>query len=300
MRELDPGASPLHFFGAEVRRAREAAGMTLADLGALVPCDASTVSRIESGLLSPAERFATVCDKAFPQMGGWFTRFYQDSRKWDGPYPPWFRDWIEIEQRAASLRIWEPLLVPGLLQTPGYAAGVFASWKPASDDEVDAKVRARIERQGILGGGGPPDLRVLLDESVLRRAIGTASVMGEQLGHLVAMAGRPNITIQLVPAEASAYAWASGAVAVATVPGEADSAHLDTAAQGMTIHEPRLVARIAHMLDELRSDALPRARSVELIQEAAAQWIGQEGTAGASPATPAPTAVSALKRRTSA
>jgi transcriptional regulator with XRE-family HTH domain len=57
-RNLNPGASPAHFFGAEVRRAREAARMTLAELGVLVPCDASTVSRIESGLLSPTERFA--------------------------------------------------------------------------------------------------------------------------------------------------------------------------------------------------------------------------------------------------
>ena len=69
-RDLDPEMSPLHFFGAEVRRAREAAAMTLADLGARVPRDASTVSRIESGQLSPAERFASACDEAFPQMGG--------------------------------------------------------------------------------------------------------------------------------------------------------------------------------------------------------------------------------------
>jgi hypothetical protein len=73
-RDLDPEMSPLHFFGTEVRRAREAAAMTLADLGAMVPCDASTVSRIESGQLSPAERFAKACDEAFPQMGGWFGR----------------------------------------------------------------------------------------------------------------------------------------------------------------------------------------------------------------------------------
>jgi hypothetical protein len=59
--------------------------MTLAGLGAMVPCDASTVSRIESGLLSPAQRFAVACDEAFPQMGGWFTRFYTGSRQWDGP-----------------------------------------------------------------------------------------------------------------------------------------------------------------------------------------------------------------------
>src|ERR1035438_2899789 len=97
-RDLDPGASPAHFFGAEVRQARTSAGMTLAELGALVPCDASTVSRIESGLLSPAERFAVACDEAFPNMNGWFARFYGDSRTWEGPYPRWFEDWIKAER----------------------------------------------------------------------------------------------------------------------------------------------------------------------------------------------------------
>jgi DNA-binding XRE family transcriptional regulator len=71
--DLDPAASPGHFFGAEVRRARIAAGMTLADLAARVPCDASTVSRIEAGTLSPGQRFAAARDEAFPLMGGWFT-----------------------------------------------------------------------------------------------------------------------------------------------------------------------------------------------------------------------------------
>ena len=83
-------------------------------LGAVVPCDASTVSRIESGLLNPTERFAVACDEAFPQMGGWFTRFYSNSPRWDGPYPSWFADWVDAERRAAVLRWWEPLLVPGL------------------------------------------------------------------------------------------------------------------------------------------------------------------------------------------
>jgi len=102
IRDLDPTASPAHFFGGEVRRARMAAGMTLAELADTVPCDASTVSRIEAGLLSPTERFAVACDEAFPHMTGWFTRFYQGSRKWRGPYPPWFRDWVEIGHGRAA------------------------------------------------------------------------------------------------------------------------------------------------------------------------------------------------------
>lgn len=134
-RDLDPEVSPPHFFGAEVRRAREAAAMTLADLGVRVPCDASTVSRIESGQLSPAERFARACDEAFPQMGGWFGRFYRASLKWDAPYPRWFEDWVDAEGRAAVIRWWEPLLVPGLLQTPEYARALFRAWR--TDDDQD-------------------------------------------------------------------------------------------------------------------------------------------------------------------
>jgi hypothetical protein len=95
--------------------------MTLADLAATVPCDASTVSRIEAGTLSPGRRFAAACDEAFPGMGGWFGRFCHDSRAWAGPHPPWFRDWVEIERRATVIRWWEPLLIPGLLQTEGNA-----------------------------------------------------------------------------------------------------------------------------------------------------------------------------------
>jgi transcriptional regulator with XRE-family HTH domain len=139
-RDVDPEMSPLHFFGAEVRRAREAAVMTLADLGAMVPCDASTVSRIESGQLSPAERFARACDEAFPQMGGWFGRFYRASLRWDGPYPRWFEDWVDAEGRATVLRGWEPLLVPGLLQTPEYARARI--WTRPGGSPVTAAVTA--------------------------------------------------------------------------------------------------------------------------------------------------------------
>lgn len=78
----------MHFFGAEVRRVREAAGMSGAELGALVPCDKATVSRVENGLTVPDEAFPIACDAAFPQMGGWFTRFYNDSQVWGEAFPP--------------------------------------------------------------------------------------------------------------------------------------------------------------------------------------------------------------------
>ena len=203
-RDLDPEMSPLHFFGTEVRRAREAAAMTLADLGAMVPCDASTVSRIESGQLSPAERFARACDEAFPQMGGWFGRFYRASLRWNAPYPRWFEDWVDAEGRAAVIRWWEPLLVPGLLQTPEYARALFRAWRTDDDqDKVEQLVLARMDRQRIFDRPKPPSFWPVLDEGVLRRHIGGAKVMHDQLVHLADMGERASIKIQVIPGEAS-------------------------------------------------------------------------------------------------
>jgi transcriptional regulator with XRE-family HTH domain len=268
-RDLDPGASPAHFFGAEVRRAREAAGLTLADLGAVVPCDASTVSRIESGLLNPTERFANACDEAFPQMGGWLARFYNDSRKWDGPYPRWFGDWVDAERRATVLRTWEPLLVPGLLQTPEYARALFKAWQTTgSDDEVENLVTARIDRQRIFNQPKPPSFWAVLDEGVLRRRIGGAKVMQDQLAHLAEMTDRPTIKVHVIPAEVGAHIGLLGAFAIAGFAGDAPGiVYFESPDEGQTIRDPATVAKIILTFDTLRSEALPRGASRDLIMK---------------------------------
>jgi hypothetical protein len=270
--------------------------MTLADLAVTVPCDASTVSRIEAGEREPTERFAVACDEAFPQMTGWFTRFYLGSRKWAGPHPPWFRDWVEIEERATEIRWWEPLLVPGLMQAPEYARAVLASWRRDNGDDIEAKVAARIERQAILTRDNPPELRVLLDESLLHRCIGSATIMAGQLDHLAGMGRRPNITIQLVPGAAGAYAGLSGAFAVASIAGEYHAAYLEAGVRGMTVLDASLVSQAAIMFDDLRDEAFSRSRSLEFIAEVAMTWRQQAATAdGGSPRTAAPTAVAVLR-----
>jgi transcriptional regulator with XRE-family HTH domain len=273
-RDLDPGASPAHFFGAEVRRAREAAGLTLADLGAVVPCDGSTVSRIESGLLNPTERFAAACDEAFPHMGGWFTRFYNDSRRWDGPYPRWFADWVDAERRAAVLRTWEPLLVPGLLQTPEYARVLFKAWQTTGDDdEVENLVTARIARQRIFSQPKPPSLWAVLDEGVLRRRIGGPKVMHDQLVHLAELAERPMIKVHVIPAEVGAHIGLLGAFAIAGFAGDAPGiVYFESPDEGQTTMDPATVARIILTFDTLRSEALPRGASRDLIMKEAEEY----------------------------
>jgi hypothetical protein len=133
--------------------------MTLAELGAIVPCDASTVSRIESGQLSPAERFARACDEAFPQMGGWFGRFYRASLKWDAPYRGGSRTRSTRRAGPTILRGWEPLLVPGLLQTPEYARALFRAWR--TDDDQD-KVEQLVTADGPPADLGPPQAALIL------------------------------------------------------------------------------------------------------------------------------------------
>jgi transcriptional regulator with XRE-family HTH domain len=268
-KDLDPAASPMHFFGAEVRRARLAAGMTLADLGARVPCDASTVSRIEGGTLSPTERFAEACDEAFPHMDGWFSRFYHDSRKWNGPYPAWFRPFVEYEARAKSLRTFEHSLVPGQLQTADYARAVLATRPNIAHDEIEQLTTARLDRQVILERESPPLLWAVIDESVLHREVGGSKVMRDQLWHIADASDRPNITVEVIPYGTGAHSGLLGAFVIADFADAPSIVYLETSNGGTIVEKPSAVEEEALIFDSLRSDALPRRQSRNLIMKVA-------------------------------
>jgi hypothetical protein len=274
--------------------------MSQADLGAAAHCDGSVVSRIEAGLAEPPAGFPEACDVAFPDRGGFFTRFWRDQEGWAGPYPPWFLDWLGIEREAAVLRMWEPMLIPGLLQVEGYARAILASWRQDGPETVETKVAARMDRQKIFKSDQPPVLWVLLDESVLGRRVGDTQVMAAQLGHLAEMAARPHATVQVVPEQAGAYAGLSAGITLAADAAGRQSAHLDTGIQGMTVTDPAMVGQVANLFDTLRAEALPRAASLELITEAMTRWTAQASPAGGHQATPAPTAVTALRSVTPA
>lgn len=268
-RDLDPGASPLHFFGAEVRRAREAADMTLADLGALVPCDASTVSKIEAGLLRPTERFVAACIETFPPLD-WLGRFYEESQVWgDGAIPRWFEDWLKAEREATTLRIWQPLLVPGLLQTTDYARALFlGGLLNPSEDAIDQLVAARLARQSIFDRPDPPNLWIVLDEIVLHRLIGTPKTMYDQLLQVADMSMRSYMCVQVVPASSGAHAGLAGSFYIASVRGKPDLLYMD-AVEGVTIERSALVRKATIEFDLVRSDALARNASRDLILKVA-------------------------------
>ena len=173
-------SNPVRYFGQQVRRARRAAGWTLAEFGQRIGYDPGQISRIENGKRAPTELFARMCDRAFPDRDGWFGEFYAESRTWIAT-PPWFRGWVEHEQRAATLRIWQPSVLSGLLQTEDYARAILAVNPGVTEDQVSERLAARLGRQAILARDDPPAAWFLVDEAALRRRTGSADVMAAQL-----------------------------------------------------------------------------------------------------------------------
>jgi transcriptional regulator with XRE-family HTH domain len=254
------------WLGEELRRARLAAGYTSQEQFAReLGFDRTVIVKAETGARPPSDDMAARIAEMFPDLcNGLYVRLAEIARKSNGPIPGWFADWVEIEARAAILRWWEPLLIPGLLQTEDYARAVLSTWRRDTADEVEAKVAIRLARQSVLASA---DFRVLLDESVLHRRIGAPEVMAMQLEYLLAIGTRPNITIQVIPDAAGAYLGLSGAFAIAEVPGESATAYLETGVQGITVRDPTLVSSTARLFDDLRDEALSRSRSLELIAE---------------------------------
>ncbi len=259
------------FFGAELRRARAAAGMSQDQLGRALSFSGDLVGKIETCERAPAPEFAAGCDSVFPQFDGLFTRLVGLARRWEGPYPQWFRDWVQAEREATSLRWWEPMLVPGLLQTADYARALFRAWQSGiSDEELEELVNARVERQSILDRPDPPELWVVVDGAVLHRLIGSRKTMHDQLLYLAETSCRPSITVQVVPAEVGAHAGLLGAFIVAGFGDRALSIlYAETAVEGQTIERSALVSKAALAFDRLRPEALPRGASRDLIGKVA-------------------------------
>jgi transcriptional regulator with XRE-family HTH domain len=271
-------SNPVRYFGKHVRRARLTAGWTLAEFGQRIGYDPGQISRIENGKRPPTELFAQMCDRAFPDRDGWFSEFYAESRTWIAT-PPWFRGWVEHEQRAATLRLWQPYVLSGLLQTEDYARVILTVEPGVTAEEVDARLAARLARQATLTRDDPPRAWFLLDEAALRRCIGTPAVVAAQLAHLAGMARLPNVTIQVVPS--IAHAGLLGGFALTE-----RAAYVETAVAGQVFEDPVIIADLLTRFDTLRNEAFRGSESLTLIERMCEEWKAT----GARAATQAPTA----------
>ena len=277
----DSASNPVRYFGRQVRQARLAAGWTLSEFGQRIGYDMGHISRIENGKRPPTALFAQMCDRAFPDRAGWFGEFYAESCAWIAT-PPWFRSWVEKEQSAATLRIWQLGVLSGLLQTEDYARAILAVNPGVTDEQVTARLATRLERQALLTRDEPPTMWFLVDEAALRRRVGSPDVMAAQLAHLTGVARLPNVTIQVVPD--IEHAGLLGGFAITD-----RAAYAETAVGGQVFEEPEIIAGLLTRFDTLRNEALRGSESLTVTERMCEQWKA----IGARAATQATTAENA-------
>jgi len=157
MATRDPETNPAAFLGAELRRARVAAGFSSQEvLAAKLGFDRSVVAKAETGDRPPTAEVLIPWCEACQLDEDLFARLAVLARRADGPVPTWFESWLDAEGRATMLRYWSPIIVPALFHSADYArALLLAAQTDTSDDAIDALVKAKLERQAILDRRDP-------------------------------------------------------------------------------------------------------------------------------------------------
>ncbi|WP_326825305.1 helix-turn-helix domain-containing protein [Streptosporangium sp. NBC_01756] len=267
--EMDPKAKPLEVFGTEVRRYRKLAGLSQDRLADITLFSQSLIGFIERGERTPSRNFAQRCDDAL-RAGGELVCLWEHITR--AASPAWFRGWLDIEKEAHTLHTWQPLVVPGLLQTEEYAREIIHGEPGITDEQVDKAVEARMERQYTLTRPNSPMLWVVLDEGVLQRPIGGKGVMRRQLKCLMEAADSSRIGIQVVPLVLGSTKGTSGAFAIAQLQGGSDTVYIESAIHGHVTNRPEDVEAIRARYDTIRAEANPRHASIELIRRAEKLW----------------------------
>jgi transcriptional regulator with XRE-family HTH domain len=267
----DPETEPRAFLGSELQRGRIAAGFSSQDaLASKLGFDRSVIGKAETGERPPTPEVLAAWCEACRLDGDLLARLAALARRADGPVPSWFESWLEAEGEAHMLRLWSPVLVPGLLQTAGYARALFLA-TGLSEDAAGEHVLVRLGRQAIFDRAVPPHVVVVLDESVLHRLIGSPQVMADQLAHIAEMCERPWISVQMLPSATGASAGLSGGLDLASGDGAPEVLRME-AVEDVITESRSLVRKAANIFVRVQADALPRAASRALILEAAEQW----------------------------
>jgi transcriptional regulator with XRE-family HTH domain len=271
MARRDPATDPRAFLGEELRRARVSAGFSSQDaLAAKLGFDRTVITKAETGDRVPTDDVLDAWCSACNLDRELFERWAAFARRTDGPIPSWFESWLEAEREANTLRLWSPILVPGLLQTAEYTRALYLV-TGLDEDATQEHVAVRLDRQAILDGPKPPHVVAVLDESVLHRLIGSPQIMTDQLTHLAELYERPNISVQVITSDTGANAGLSGAFDLASGDGAPEVLRME-AVEDVTAETRSLVHKAANIFDRVRADALPRAASRKLILEASEQW----------------------------
>ncbi|HEY1915263.1 MAG TPA: helix-turn-helix transcriptional regulator [Streptosporangiaceae bacterium] len=265
----------------ELLHRREATGLSREEVARRLEWSTSTLFRIETGRSRPQPGNVRALLELYGVTGDERDGLIQLAR--EARQPGWwqsFRDvlpnpyevYIGLEAGAASIRNFEPLLVPGLLQTEAYARELSRNGPLELDrDEVERRVEVRMARQRILARSDRPRLWAIIDEAVIHRQVGGPAVMREQLQHLIATADQGKTTIQVVPYRAGAYAGTAGPFVIMEFQEPTDPAvvYIETLAGDIYIEEAPDVNRYTLAFERLLAAALHPDESVRLIEQTA-------------------------------
>ncbi|NSC24060.1 helix-turn-helix domain-containing protein [Streptomyces albus subsp. chlorinus] len=273
--------------GDELRRFRVAAALSTTDAAAVLDCTKGKISRMENGhvpvrlpdlkaLISAygisdvraQERLTALTRRANRRRrDGWW---HQYSSVLSDAY----RDQIEMEAICSGIRTFQAQVVPGLLQTAEYARAIAVA-SPGWDtpEEIEQVVQVRMARQRRLTDEDPMQFWAVLTEGVLHQQVGGPSVMAAQLASLVALADRPNITLQVLPFSRGAHASMLGPYVLLGFPQPAalDLVLSETATGNTWIEREADVVSYQALFDDARTTALPPADSVTMIERIAAK-----------------------------
>jgi transcriptional regulator with XRE-family HTH domain len=270
MRDLDPSASPLDYYGSELRRLREDAGLKQGELGGCVFCTASLIGQIETARKVPTRDFSERVDAALG-TGGVFSRLVGLVLR--SQLPSWFQAYAEMEARAAYISTYQAQLVYGLLQTKDYARAVLATGLPGNLDEL---VAARMERHRILGREHPPMVWVVLDEAALYRPIGGPEVMRNQLAHLLSFREKRWVRVQVLPFAAGEHASLIGSFTTMRFGDDPDLVYSEDLISGHMTANPDTVKEAALRYAHVQAAALSVEDSAALITRVMEERYGHQ------------------------
>ncbi|MFB9965109.1 helix-turn-helix domain-containing protein [Sinosporangium siamense] len=258
-------------FGTALRDLRKATGMRQRDLAATLGWSVSKVSMVERGERPADEEFVREADAAL-QADGQLVSAWQEASEHAARWPTWLAQWVEIERAAHTLRTWQPLIVPGLLQTEDYARAIFSGKPGITADMVEANVAARMERQHVLDREDGPMIWAVLDEGVLTRPIGSRAVMAGQMARLATLTGHPRVTVQILLQDSWLTTGLQGAFVLANGQSIPDMAYIESVTMSQITADPGRVMETRSRYDMIHGDAQPRRASLNLIRETERQW----------------------------
>ncbi|WP_254878965.1 helix-turn-helix transcriptional regulator [Streptomyces sp. NA04227] len=253
-------------FGAVVHALREFHGYNREEFASLIGFSKHTVASVELGRRMPDEDFVEGAETHTGNTGA-LRKSSEFLARGEPGIAAWFQRWARLERRAVSLSTYECRLVPGLLQSEGYARAAFDnSIPPLSDEQVEAQVVARLKRQKLISERPHTSFSFIIEEHVVRRRLGGTEVMRDQLDLLLALAELRNVTVQLMPIDSLSHAGLDGPLSVLETADGKRFAYSEGQNTGRLISDAKEAAVLHRRYATLRSQALNPLDSTGLLR----------------------------------